>query len=62
MGVLNQSAQPEITGTELQIYSFQEVLNCYGGDGKQLMVWRCSSSAGKRVERPLVLRQKLRQF
>ena len=38
MDVLNQSAQPEITGTELQIYSFQEVLNCYGGDGKQLMV------------------------
>ena len=62
MGVLNQSAQPEITGTELQIYSFQEVHNCHGGVGKRSMVCRCSSSAGKRVERLLALRQKLLQF
>ena len=44
------SARPAIPETEVEIYSLQWVLNCHGGDGKWLVIWQCSSSAGKRVE------------
>ena len=56
------SAWLMIPGTELEISSLREVLNCHGGDEKWLMVWWCSSSSGKRVKISLALRQKLQQF
>ena len=36
--------------------------NCHVGDGKLLMFWQCSSSAGKIVGKSLTLRRKLQRF
>ena len=55
-------ARPAMPGTELEICILGGVLNRHGGDGKWLMLWQCSSPAGKKVERPLALRKKLQQF
>ena len=47
------STEPAIPGTEVGICSMLGLLNFQSGDGKWLMISRCSSSAGRLVKRSL---------